>query len=560
MNDALRRTGALGSAATLAGGATGALLLALAAPAGATATYTVDTLADGVADPTHCTDGTPGNCTLRDAIDGGLDGDTIVFAAGLTGTITLNQGELNVGDDLNIVGPGADLLTVSGNNASTVFYFCANNGAQLSGVTITGGSAPQGAALYEESCSPVTLDSVVITGNTSTGIGGAIYTQDNLTIRNSVVTNNIGGGNGAGMYVDGTLTMEGTVVTGNASSGEGGGVYVTGSATITGSTISNNTATLGGGGVRGKSDAVITNSTIDGNTAGGTGGGVNADGSVTITGSTISGNIASGAGAGGVFGYGDLTVATSTIENNMATAGNGGGLYVETSGGTISITSSTLSGNSAGYNGGAMHLGGSNGTVLIANSTITGNSGSVGGGLDFAASNTVTLAQDTIVGNSASSTIPLYSGGGIHFGDPLGTISLSGTIVSGNTAAAGPADIGFGSPASTSGSITATNSLLGTIDSRLTVGGSANVMSTDPGVSALADNGGPTRTMLLLATSAALDAGPVPVATFPGNEFDQRGAGFPRVLGTKADIGAVEGTGTPVPPAPPEPVAPAFTG
>jgi hypothetical protein len=66
--------------------------------------------------------------------------------------------------------------------------------------------------------------------------------------------------------------------------------------------------------------------------------------------------------------------------------------------------------------------------------------------------------------------------------------------------------------------------------------------------------------MVLLATSPALDAGPSPVATFPGNEFDQRGVGFPRILGTKADIGAVEGTGAPAPTPTPDPLTPAFTG
>jgi predicted outer membrane repeat protein len=483
MSDLLKKSGALGAAATLAGGATGAMLLALAAPAGATAaTYTVDTLSDGARDAAHCTDSIPGNCTLRDAVEAGVlantTGTVVEFASGLTGTITLTNGELEVGADMSIVGPGADVLTVSGNNSSTVFYFCASTGAQISGLTITGGNAPQGAALYEESCSPLTVDSVVITGNTSTGGGGAIYTQDNLTIRNSIVTNNTSG-TGAGMYVDGDLVMEGTVVSGNTSSGDGGGIYVTGTASITTSTIGGNTA-----------------------------------------------------------------------------AANGGAIAA---GGSLTIANSTLSGNSAGGHGGGVAVTG-NGTVLIANSTITGNSGSVGGGLDAIGNNDVTLDQDTIVGNSASSTDALYSGGGIHFGNPLGAISLSGTIASGNTSAAGPADVGFGNTNASTGSITATNSLLGGVDSRLTVGGSGNITATDPGVAALSDNGGPTKTMVLLATSPALDAGPSPVATFPGNEFDQRGVGFPRILGTKADIGAVEGTGAPAPTPTPDPLTPAFTG
>jgi hypothetical protein len=175
------------------------------------------------------------------------------------------------------------------------------------------------------------------------------------------------------------------------------------------------------------------------------------------------------------------------------------------------------------------------------------------------------LAQDTIVGNSATSTDALYSGGGVHFAPEGTTFEMSGSIVSGNTAAAGPVDIGIGKSTTVSGAMTANDSLLGDVDSRLTITGAGNVSSTTPGVGALADNGGPTKTMALLTGSAALDAGPATVVTFPGNDYDQRGTGFARVVGTRADIGAFE---TQAPPAPTttttvaadEPVAPAFTG
>ena len=47
--------------------------------------------------------------------------DKIVFDDGLTGTIALTGGELDVTDDLKVNGPGADKLTVSGSNLSRVF-------------------------------------------------------------------------------------------------------------------------------------------------------------------------------------------------------------------------------------------------------------------------------------------------------------------------------------------------------------------------------------------------------------------------------------------------------
>ena len=59
--------------------------------------------------------------TLRQAIfdANDLSGlDTVIFAAGLTGTITLTEGELAVSDSVTISGPGAVQLTIdaSGND------------------------------------------------------------------------------------------------------------------------------------------------------------------------------------------------------------------------------------------------------------------------------------------------------------------------------------------------------------------------------------------------------------------------------------------------------------
>ncbi len=63
---------------------------------------------------------------------------------------------------------------------------------------------------------------------------------------------------------------------------------------------------------------------------------------------------------------------------------------------------------------------------------------------------------------------------------------------------------------------------------------------TDPGLAPLAANGGPTLTHALLDGSPALNAGPVPVPSFPGNEFDQRGPGYARVAFGVVDVGAFE--------------------
>ena len=112
-------------------------------------------------------------------------------------------------------------------------------------------------------------------------------------------------------------------------------------------------------------------------------------------------------------------------------------------------------------------------------------------------------------------------------------MNLVGTIVSGN----GTGDIETQATAT----VNSTNSLWGTKSAGITItdlGGTIN--STAALLGALASNGGPTQTMALLTGSPAIDTGPTTVPTFTGNQFDQRGAGHPRVVNGRVDIGAYE--------------------
>ena len=63
-----------------------------------------------------------------------------------------------------------------------------------------------------------------------------------------------------------------------------------------------------------------------------------------------------------------------------------------------------------------------------------------------------------------------------------------------------------------------------------------DTLATDPDLLPLAWNGGPTQTLALGPGSPAIDAG----NNAAGLEYDQRGAGYPRVIGASADIGAFE--------------------
>jgi hypothetical protein len=66
-------------------------------------------------------DSVPGS--LRRAVQEAAAGDTIVFAPNVTGTITLTNGLIEIGRSLNIVGRGANIVTVSGNNTQQIFLF-----------------------------------------------------------------------------------------------------------------------------------------------------------------------------------------------------------------------------------------------------------------------------------------------------------------------------------------------------------------------------------------------------------------------------------------------------
>src|SRR4030095_16171922 len=67
--------------------------------------------------------------SLRDAIVNSAAIDTITFAPGVTGTITLLSALPDLTKNLTISGPGASNLAISGNNAVTVFRI-------VSGVTV----------------------------------------------------------------------------------------------------------------------------------------------------------------------------------------------------------------------------------------------------------------------------------------------------------------------------------------------------------------------------------------------------------------------------------------
>ncbi len=244
------------------------------------------------------------DCSLREAIAAATAGDEIRF--GVTGTITLTVGTLQINKNLAITGPGAAQLTVSGDDAHRVFSFGAGVMASLSGLTIADGSADNGGGI-SKLAGTLALTDCVVRDNYATGVGGGIYQST------------------------GTLTLTDCVVSGNTA-GSAGGIlsYGGGVISITGSTISGNTATANAGGMYAYlSSVTLERSTVSGNTAATIGGGIRLQlGSTTILNSTISGNTA-GTDGGGIYRFGGSSqIALSTITNNAATTGSGGGVYL----------------------------------------------------------------------------------------------------------------------------------------------------------------------------------------------------------------------------------------
>ncbi len=82
-------------------------------------------------------DNGPGS--LRDTVGIAAPGDTIVFANILDGaTITLTTGQIDINQDLTIIGPGRTNLTISGDNSSRIFKSYASHFV-ISDLTLTKG-------------------------------------------------------------------------------------------------------------------------------------------------------------------------------------------------------------------------------------------------------------------------------------------------------------------------------------------------------------------------------------------------------------------------------------
>ena len=309
---------------------------------------------------TNNRDSGPGS--LRDAITRAAPGERIDFAPSLDGqTIRLTSGELDISTSLDIEGPDAGRLTISGGSTDRVLDV---NGSGLAvtiaGLTIADGLAPQGGGIIDQG-GALTLNNDVIANNRAVGVnpgdsalgGGVFVTVDalgnpgTLTVQSSAFRSNVAqGAPGLDASTDATPSGGGGA-SGGAIEGDQGTTI-----TVTGSSFDGNEA-LGGRG--GNDEPAQPGNGPAGPGGAGDGGAILTDFNATLTvaGSRFLDNLA----RGGPGGY-----STDAYSAGGGGIGNGGAVVVV-----------------GGYSFGSPNLPVS---LVVSNSSFTGNIAQAGAGGD----------------------------------------------------------------------------------------------------------------------------------------------------------------------------------
>lgn len=452
-------------------------------------------------------------------------------------------------------------LTLSKNVALAGGGIYASGPVTLTNSTVTQNKATHASAglgggiytLPQVASSTLTLDNTDVTGNDGTAGGGGIVTTMNAVVKNGSAVNNNTGAIGAGIYTAAPVSVTSSEVKGNSASNSGGGIYAAAAVTLADSSIDDNTAAFLGGGLSTTETAgsfAMTGGTLSGNNAFGGGGAfIGSSLNASFDDTDLIGNTSTGAnfGGGAVLSAGQVSINKAQILDNKAdgASGLGGALFSGTADENITtslkVTNSTLSGNEA-FAGSAVWAGSSKPSstnkTSISNSTITGNvSQSAVGAVQVY--NGTSVTGSTITDNTASGGANAIGG---LVGMTANLVSLSGSILSGNSGHQCATAVNDGG-----------SNLLSPNDATCALSAApakGNVFAA-PQLGALANNGGPTKTLLPGPTSPALDKISASTGTgvndaLTGNAItlcgagatDQRGTSRPQ--GAKCDIGAVE--------------------
>ncbi len=386
-------------------------------------TFTVRTTED--IDNGDCDPSVPGGggiCSLREAVkaaNANPGPDTIVLL-GHTYPLTLAGaddsavvGDLDIRDgDVTIRGLGLGSTAIDGAGIGGEAIFDIDTYAHGISVTIENLTLRNAKGIAVRAGGTLELNRCAI-WNSPTGIN--VHQGGTATINYSIVSDC----SGYGVWNRGVANIDHSTVELCRTSGVH--TFNPGRTTITDSIIRDNTDVdsfyKDGGGIHNDGGPVrvdVIRTQVTNNTAGRNGGGVHNVGStLNIIDSVFDGNKAgtasTSAGGGAIYNYGGtVNVTGSTLSNNRAVWnwGDSGAIYSTHWShliAKVTISNSTVSGNSAHFNGGVFTTGGPAGNILtVASSTITANNP---GGLAGSAamgpytSSVVTLRNSIIAGN-----------------------------------------------------------------------------------------------------------------------------------------------------------------
>jgi len=439
---------------------------------------------------TVCTTGGCNYTDVQTAIDNSSPGDTLdIYAEFFNGEIIIDR-------DIILQGAG-ETLTSLYYGASRVITINANVTVTINDLTILGGFG---------------VDS-----------GGGIKNSGNLTVNRTTISQNHAFISGGGIWTEGPMTLRNVTLDANSADvgavpwGMGGGIFVAYKADLTSnnvviidSTISNNRACKGGGIYNGLSNITLFRTSITDNIVGMAGVTGFCDVQVTF------------ARGGGIYNVGGspATTLTGKIQiNKSLIAGNysevfGGGIFSE-DGGKISLTNSTISGNSVGTtvgNGAGM----SNGAAIYID--------------DYSGTNTKVVLNNTTVTDNDHLTANPANGSAIYVSEPIAganpTIHFRNSIVAEQ---ASGADCG-----SFTGLSFISNRFNAEGGTSCGFGNWGDQQNAAPGLLPLTDNGGLTMTHALPAGSSAIDA-----ADPTGCKADTNATGVVNFLLRRDQIGSL---------------------
>ena len=444
-------------------------------------------------------DGTSGNSTNPAAqVTAGTGGGILNNGGSLTLTNVkvqsceaIGKGDTIVNQHTTLEARGGGLATLAGTGnviiSSSTFTANAANGGNGGIFNNADGSAAKGGAIYFDN-GTLNIDLLQIDNSSANGGDGGDQDQNGQT------NGGFGGlAQGGGLYVGSgaTATINNTTFENTSANGGESG---------TGGNGANPGGEANGGGLYSFGNTTVTNSTFHLAAANGGNGG-HAFGSTCL--GAHNGGDGGAARGGAIFAdSGSLIVNTATFANNSAVGGNGGN-----GGQTDGGLNCGMHGAGGLAHGGAL-TNNNAATINLKHGTLSGNSAQAGNtGVNQGGANKP--PRDAAEG----------TGGGIRVGPA--SVTVENTIIAGNTAANGAGNnaAAFTAGPNVDGAVTSNgHNLLGVITEATGFTGTGDLTGANPLLAALADNGGPTKTMEPQAGSDAIDAGVAAGAT-----TDQRG-------------------------------------